>query len=67
MTSREMRRGVLKPGHIWYDQAPLGESPDWVQVPKPADFDSAGDPNAQCYSPKLFGYDVDMFMAKQYR
>lgn len=67
MTSQEMFKTTSKPGHIWQNVAAVDNPQDWVQVPRPADFNAAGNPNSPIYEPKLFGYGVNEFMAKQYR
>lgn len=67
MTSQEMMKVALKPEHIWCNVAALGCDPDWCQIPKPVDFDLAGNPNSHIYEPKLFGYSEKQFLAKQYK
>jgi hypothetical protein len=57
MTSQEMMKAPpLKPGYWWENISPLGSTPDWQPrvAPRPED-------------DRLFGYDRDAFMAKQYR
>lgn len=60
MTSQEMMKSKHKPGYWFENIAPLGKKPDWREVVKPFNGDENGDP-------KLFGYDVNEFMAKQYK
>lgn len=63
MTSQEMMKTQAKPGNAWVNIAPLGEPPDWREVKSPHGPHS--DPNYGIG--KLFGYDVEEFMRKQYK
>lgn len=56
MTLKETNAIPLKPGYWWWNVAQLGDKPDWIQVVEPGGVDN-----------KLFGYDVDTFMARQYK
>lgn len=56
MTSREAFRHTCRPGYWLRNIAPLGEPPDWREEVQP-----------QRDMGRLFGYDRDEFMAKQYR
>lgn len=67
MTSQEMMKAKLSAGQIFSNFAALGQDPDWKIIAKPADFDSAGDPNGPAYAPSMFGYPVAEFLAKQYK
>lgn len=67
MTSQEMMKTQCKAGHIFANVARLGDRPDWQQIPRPIDFDSAGDPNSPIYGNKLFGYDEAEFLRRQYK
>lgn len=51
-----MKLPPLKPGYVYENIAPLGEKPDWVAKVAPLPDDG-----------KLFGYDPEIFMKKQYR
>lgn len=63
MTSQEMMKAKAAPGMAWEDVAPLGDPPDWREVPSPHGPHS--DPNYGLG--RLFGYDQAAFLAKQYR
>lgn len=56
MTSAEMIKATHKPGYWWVNISPLGSKPNWQEQVKPL-------PSGNT----LFGYDVDEFMAKQYK
>ena len=47
---------IHKHGYLWENVAPLGEEPLWEERPEPAS-----------YEDRLFGYEVQEFMAKQYK
>lgn len=63
MTSQEMMKATAKPGNAWENVAPLGEKPDWREVKSPHGPHS--DPNYGIG--RLFGYDAQEFMGKQYK
>ena len=50
----------LSPGHHWSNNAPLGESPVWQEMPGVL---ASVEPSR----PTLFGYDEAEFMAKQHK
>ncbi len=59
MTSQEMMRTRCPDGHCFYNVAAVDEAPDWrIVVAQPT-----ADPNDD----RIFGYDRDDFMARQYR
>jgi hypothetical protein len=58
MTGSFMKLPPHKPGYCWSNIAPLGSDPEWVEIVSPLDDTNAG---------KLFGYDTDVFMRKQYK
>jgi hypothetical protein len=52
-------RHTCQPGRWLYNQAPLGEPPDWIEQIEPPAFD----PN----DTRLFGYDQQAFLKRQYK
>ena len=56
MTSKEMRKATCPLGYWFENVAPLGKAPDWQIRVMPLRDDT-----------RLFGYDQDAFLAKQYR
>lgn len=56
MANTIMTLPPLKPGYWWWNIAPIGEKPEWVQKPAPIESDD-----------RIFGYDRAEFMARQYR
>lgn len=56
MTSKDALRHNCRPGYWLVNEAPLGETPKWIEQVAP-----------QPETNKLFGYDKDEFLAKQYR
>lgn len=66
MTSQEMMRARAKPGCIWVNIAAVDEAPDWREHKAPVDWHRTTDQITRD-SDKLFGYDREAFMAKQYR
>lgn len=56
MSTQEMMRARHRPGYWWINVAALGEAPDWREQVAPLQADD-----------RLFGYERDEFMAKQYR
>jgi hypothetical protein len=63
MTSQEMMKAKDTPGHCWTNIAAIDEEPNWVEIPSPHGPHS--DPNYGFG--KLFGYDQDEFLTKQYK
>ncbi len=63
MTTQEMMRAQAKPGNAWVDISPMGEPADWREVKSPHGAHS--DPNFG--HGKLFGYEQDQFLRRQYR
>lgn len=59
MTSKQMRKATLKPGYWFVNVAPLGSDPDWREQPAQPDQDPNDD--------RIFGYDRQEFMSRQYR
>lgn len=57
MTTKEMMRSGHRPGYWWVNVAPLGCDPEWREQIAPLRADES----------RLFGYDRDEFMRKQYR
>lgn len=51
----------LSAGHHWCNVAPVGESPEWHEVPGTLESVNINQ------APKLFGYDEQEFMARQYK
>ena len=63
MTSHETRNHTCKPGYWLENTAPLGHTPNWVEVLAPA---MSGDPNHTDNELRIFGYTVKDLLAKQY-
>lgn len=59
MTSKEARKHICKPGSWLENVAPLGEDPNWQEKTQP--------PTVDVSDSRIFGYDRDVFMARQYR
>lgn len=57
VTTKEMMRTSHRPGYWFVNVAPLGEAPNWEEQVAPVVEDES----------RLFGYDRDEFMQKQYR
>ena len=54
-----MKLPKLPKGFIYENVAPLGEEPEWVMKPEPHDWTKKEE--------LVFGYPIDVLMAKQYK
>jgi hypothetical protein len=68
MTSQEMmKHPPIRKDEIFVNISAVDQTPNWQLRDKPIDWDLAGNPNNSYYRDKLFGYDLQEFMMKQYK